>query len=228
MPINKAVFSILAAAAIAAVAPAHATTTVFDPVNDFIGSYTGPHQADLDVVSLSVDYDPVAAAFHLSSTMAGMIDPSLPGFYAIGVNTGTGINNFAAIGVPGVVFNKVIAVQKAGTAAISGVALPTGSVTISGKKLSVIVPLSMLPSTGFRPTQYGFNIWPRSGTTGGNAVISDFAPDNATASVPEPSAWLLMIAGLGAAGFALRRHRAKQALAHARIGPRTAFRRLAP
>lgn len=182
-------------------------TTVTDPTNDFIASYTGPHEADLDVVSFSVTYDAAAQAFHVSSTMAGAIDPSLPGFYAIGVNTGTGAGPFASIGQPNVLFNKVVSVQKAGTAAISGVAVPGGA-TISGDTLSLIVPLSMLPTTGFTPDHYGWNIWPRSGTVGGNAVISDFAPENSTiASVPEPASWAMMLGGFGLAGTVLRRRR---------------------
>jgi hypothetical protein len=199
-------FSIIAAAAGLFMASGALATTVTDPTGDFAATYTGPHQADLDVTSFSVSYDSSASSFLIESTMAGAIDPNLPGFYAIGVNSGTGPNNFAAIGLAGVRFNQVIVVQKAGTAAVSGNSLATGSVTIAGNLLSVLVPLSLLPSTGFDPESYGFNIWPRSGA-GGTAVISDFAPDNATvaAAVPEPASWLMMIVGFGLLGFQMRR-----------------------
>jgi hypothetical protein len=190
---------------------AHAqSSTVSDATGDFIASYTGPHQADLDVTSLSVSYNASTMSFLIQSTMAGDIDPSLPGFYAIGVNTGTGAGPFASIGAPDVKFNQVISVQKNGTATIGGTALAAGSVTIGGDALSVMVPLSLLPTTGFDPAHYGFNIWPRSGTTGGLAVISDFAPDNATlaaAAVPEPAAWSLMLGGFALVGGTLRRRR---------------------
>jgi hypothetical protein len=138
--------------------------------------------------------------------MAGAIDATLPGLYAIGVNTGTGPNSFASIGLAGVRFNQVIVVQKAGTAAVSGNSLPAGSVTIAGNLLSVLVPLSLLPTTGFDPESYGFNIWPRSGAPG-NGAISDFSPDNATvaAAAPEPASWLMMIVGFGLLGFQMRR-----------------------
>jgi hypothetical protein len=182
---------------------AHATT-VSDPTGDFLASYTGPHEADLDVTSFSVTYDPTAQAFTVSSTMAGAIDASLPGFYAIGVNLGTGTSPFGAIGEGNVLFNKVIAVQKSGAATISGAPVPGGA-TINGASFSLVVPLSMLPSTGFTPQNYGWNIWPRSGA-GGNAVISDFAPQNATiAAVPEPASWAMMLGGFGVVGSALRR-----------------------
>lgn len=202
---------LLTVAVLSLATAAHAqSSTVSDPTGDFLPSYTGPDNPDLDVTSLSVSYNASTMSFLIQSTMAGDIDPSLPGFYAIGVNTGTGAGPFAAIGAPDVKFNQVISVQKNGTASIGGTALSAGSVTIGGNALSVMVPLSLLPSTGFDPAHYGFNIWPRSGTTGGLAVISDFAPDNATlaaAAVPEPAAWSLMLGGFALVGGTLRQRR---------------------
>lgn len=203
-------FSIMAAAAGLLLAGGALAASVTDPVGDFAGGYNGPHNADLDVTSFSVSYNSSTSSFLLESTFAGVIDPSLPGFYAIGVNTGTGPNSFASVGLGGVRFNQVISVQKAGTAAVSGNSLPAGSVSIVGDLLSVIVPLSLLPSTGFTPNLYGFNIWPRSGA-GGTEVISDFAPDNATvssSSVPEPATWFMMGLGFGTLGVMLRHRRA--------------------
>ena len=145
--------------------------------------------------------------FLIQSTFEGAIDPSMPGFYVIGANTGSGTGPFGSIGAPDIKFNQVILVQKNGTATIGGVALDAGSVTIGGNALSLIVPLSLLPSTGFSPGRYGFSIWPRSGA-GGAEVISDFAPDNSPlAAVPEPAAWSLMVGGFGLIGGAMRRRR---------------------
>lgn len=195
-------------AAFSLAAAAHAqSSSVTDTTGDFLASYTGPHQADLDVTSMSVSYNPGAMDFLIQSTFAGAIDPSLPGFYVIGADTGTGTGPFGSIGAPDVKFNKVILVQKNGSATIGGVPLDAGSVTVGGNALSLIVPLSMLPSTGFDPGRYGFSIWPRSGA-GGLEVISDFAPNNATlAAVPEPAAWSLMVGGFGLVGGALRHRR---------------------
>jgi hypothetical protein len=107
----------------------------------------------------------------------------------------------------------VIVVQKNGTAAVSGTPLAAGSVTIAGNAFDVRVPLSLLPSTGFTPNHYGFNIWPRSGA-GGLEVISDFAPNNATiAPVPEPAGWAMMIVGFGAIGGAMRRRQPRVSFA---------------
>lgn len=197
---------LIGVAAFSLAAAAHAQShTVTDPAGDFLASYAGPHQADLDVTSLSVSYDPGTMNFLIQSTFAGPIDPSSPGFYVIGVNTGTGTGPFGSIGAPDVKFNQVILAQKNGTATLGANPL---SETIGGDALSLVVPLWMLPSTGFVPGRYGFNIWPRSGTVGGLATISDFAPNNSTAAaVPEPAAWSLMLGGFGLIGGALRRRR---------------------
>lgn len=183
--------------------------TVVDPTGDFLASYTGPHQADLDVTSFSISYNASLQQFLVQSTMAGTIDPTLGGFYAIGVNTGsaTAPGPFAGIGQPNVIFNNVVVVQKSGAATIAGAPVPGGAL-IGGNAFSLIVPLSMLASTGFTPANYAWNIWPRSATIGGTAVISDFAPENATiAAVPEPATWALIVTGFGLVGGTLRSRR---------------------
>lgn len=195
--------------------PAHATD-IPDATNDFLPTYLGPHDADLDVTSFGVLYDPIAAVFRPDATFAGVIDATKAGFYVIGANTGTGPNNFAAIGAGGVRFNQAIVIQKDGTAAISGVALAGNPVTIAGNSLTVLVPLSRLPTTGFQADNYGFNIWPRTAVAGitGNAAISDFAPNNATiAPAPEPATWAMMMLGFGLMGGVLRYRKSQGASA---------------
>ena len=61
---------------------AHATT-VSDPTGDFLGSFLGNHDADLDVTSFGVTYDAATTTFTLNATLAGAINPALPGL-AIG------------------------------------------------------------------------------------------------------------------------------------------------
>lgn len=182
--------------------------TAVDPTGDFLASYLGVHEGDLDVTSFSVKYDAVQSSFLLNATFAGAIDATKAGFYAIGVNTGTGVAHpFGSIGEGNVLFNQVIALQKAGTATVGATSLAAGAVTIAGNSFSAWVPLSLLPSTGFSPDRYGFNLWPRDGTAGLGA-ISDFSPENATlAAVPEVGIWAMMIAGFGLTGRALRQRR---------------------
>jgi hypothetical protein len=192
--------------------PAFAATNN-DPVGDFLPSYTGPHQADLDVKSFSVTYNG-STGFDISATMAGPIDLAAPGFYVVGVNTGGGTfpGTFAAIGQPQVIFNKVFFIRKVGNSTIDANIL---SPTFAGDTWSVFMPLTFLPAAtnGFTPNQFGFNLWPRSGA-GGSEVISDFGPDNANLTavglappVPEPASWAMLVAGFGAIGAMMRSRR---------------------
>jgi hypothetical protein len=207
----RTLFSALALAPLAFAAPlAHAqTSTVSDAVGDFLPTYAGPHAADLDVTSFSVNYDSAAQLFTLGATFAGAINAATGGTYIFGVNTGTGtIHPFAALGQPNVIFNQAISVREDGPGNIGATLLDPSWIAIAGNILTVKVPLALLPSTGFSPEKYGFNLWPRLGT-GNNNQISDFSPENATlaAAVPEPAAWGMLILGFGAGGAMLRQRR---------------------
>lgn len=184
--------------------------TISDPVGDFLPSFVGVASPDLDVTSFSVALDPGATTFTLGAVLAGQVNPVNPGFYVIGVDTGAGaIKPFAAIGEPNVIFDQVIVVQKNGTATLGTNSL---NVSMVGNEFIVNVPTSLLPSTGASLANYGFNIWPRFGSTvTNNSQISDFAPNNALLSVngligavPEPSSWLMMLLGFGLVGAALQ------------------------
>jgi hypothetical protein len=186
--------------------------TVPDPVNDFLPSYVGPDTGEFDVTSFTALFDPSADLFRLSATLAGAIDPETDGYYIIGVNTGAGaIAPFASIGQPNVTFDQVVIVGGEGEAFIGSTDL---AFDIAGNAFTVWVPLSLLPSTGASPLDYGFNLWPRTEieTPGNLEHISDFAPNNAllkATAVPEPATWLTMLLGFGLAGASLRFRRAR-------------------
>jgi hypothetical protein len=193
-------------------------TTVSDPVGDILPSFVGTGSPDLDVTSFSVSLDPSATTFSLGAVLAGDIDPTLAGFYVIGVNTGSGaIKPFAGIGEANVTFNQVIIVRKNGSATLGANSLTT---LLSGNQFIVSVPVSLLLSTGAAPADYGFNIWPREGAVvTGNSQITDFAPNNALLSanglvtaVPEPATWLSMLLGFALIGGAMRFRRPRPAL----------------
>lgn len=199
-----------AVAGAALAAGAASASAVSDATGDFLPSYAFAQTPDLDVTFFSVQFDDPSDTFILNARMAGKIDPSKPGLYVIGANTGTGTARpFAGIGAPNVIFNQALVIQKTGAGTVNVLGTPrTFTATISGDSITALIPLAFLPSTGFAPIRYGFNIWPRAGL-GSNSQISDFAPNNATiTAAPEPAVWGLMIAGFGLAGGALRRRRA--------------------
>lgn len=194
----------------------HALDGITDTQGDFLSTFAGSADSgDLDVLSATVLYDPGSDLFKLSSTMDGAIGATTTGFYVWGVNRGAGTAGFAASGITGVRFDRVILVRPNGTGTVNGVgALPSGAVTISGNTISAIVSGSMLVSTGFNKADYTFNLRPRDGAFTGFAAISDFAPDNAkftatagVVAVPEPGTYAMMIAGLALVGGIARRRR---------------------
>ena len=215
---------VAAAAAGALLATAAHATTVVDPTGDVLptfnpkGAHTTDNFADLDVKSATATYN--ATDVFLTATMDGAIGSTDTGFYVWGVNTGTGTDFFQRqpldpqIG-QGVIFDTFIVLNTNGTGGVNyfsgepSEGLAPGAITISGNTISVVVPRSLLESTGFSIDQYGFNIWPRANGFA-NDDVTDFAPNernfNASAA-PEPAAWAMLIAGFGLIGSTMRRRR---------------------
>ncbi len=187
---------------------------ITDPKGDFLATFGGSSAStDLDVLSASVFYNPSTDLFTLTATMEGNVGSTATGFYVWGVNRGAGTAGFSSLGINGVRFDRVIILRPDGTGTVAGAgALPSGSVTISGKTITGVVSGALLPGTGFvNKLDYTFNLWPRDGAFAGNAAISDFAPNNANftaTAVPEPGT-----AALGALGvtalLAWRRRQSK-------------------
>lgn len=203
----------------AVIAPS-AKADAIDPANDFLGTYQGPQNGDLDVLSTGAVFN--GTSFLFTATLNGPVGSTVGGFYVWGVNRGNGTAGFASLGLNNVLFDQVLIVRPNGTNAAlatgttGGNTLGPGSITFAGNSLSVLVPASFLPNNGFTFGQYTINLWPRAsffpnGTTplAGNAAISDFAPNNANVQVtsaPEPgSLAFAALGGIGLVGGVLRR-----------------------
>jgi hypothetical protein len=204
----------------------------FDPGNP--NSYAGPPNPALDVLSAEVFLDLIAGTLTFTSTMGGplssLVDPGTGanlGTMAWGINHGYGNNNFASIGLPGVIFDAVLSLNPNGTGTYRGTATPAGAITVTGNTITGVLPIAFLappppPANATGPLlpveQWAYNLWPRSNIRSdgtplpfSNAQIADFAPDATTfpATVPEPSTMMLLTSGLlGAATRAVRRRRA--------------------
>jgi hypothetical protein len=219
-PGASTLFKALSAAALLAAAQAsHALVSVTDAAGDFLPTFGGSTSSlDLDVLDATVTFNTVANTFTLSSTQAGNVGSTATGFYVWGVDRGAGTAGFAVNGITGVFFDTVVILRPNGTGSAAGVALPAGSITVSGKVISATFSASLLPSTGYAASKYTWNLWPRDSAAGvGFAQISDFAPNNASftaAVVPEPGSLALILAGVTAIALR-RRHVQPEARSHA-------------
>jgi hypothetical protein len=205
-----------ALAAVAATAPSEAAA-VADPAGDFLSTYTGPQNGDMDVISVNALDQ--GGNVTLSAMLNGAVGTTSTGVYVWGVNRGAG-QQFLLTGTPpvgaGVFFDAVVILFPNQTGRVVDITgggtttnLAAGAVTVSGNGITGVVPLSLLPTTGFaNPADYVYNLWPRSGLTS-NVQIADFAPNASSfaASVPEPGAWAMMIVGFGLLGAMGRRRR---------------------
>lgn len=207
----KKIHLVLAAALLSVSAPLHAAPLA-DPAGDFVPSYTGPQNADLDVLSSELRLED--GVFDFRATLAGAIGTTPGGLYVFGVDRGQGTARFGALAT-GVLFDAVVVINSSGTGFVRDLLaavttnLVATAIDLDGASLSAFVDAALLPSTGFEASDYTYNLWPRSPTPGQS--IADFAPDNSNngvTNVPEPAGWALMIGGLGILGAAARRRRA--------------------
>ena len=208
---------LLAAAFSAAITTPAAAATVVDPAGDFLATYSGPQTGNLDVLSASATIN--GTNLFLSAVLNGPVGAS-GSLYVFGINRGAGTARFAG-GSPSVgasvLFDAVAVLFPDGTGRIAtfpAAGAPTitnlpGAVTVSGNTISGTFALSLLPSTGFDPTNYTYTLWSRQrvnpAADGTNAEIADFAPAVLATAVPEPGSWLMMLLGFGVIGTLLRR-----------------------
>jgi hypothetical protein len=197
---HKTPLKLLAAALCAAGLAGHAQALpVLDPGNDFLYSYTGPKDEDLDVLQADVVIDPQAQTITFSATLKGNIDTRSSKLYAFGVDRGRGAVGRDLVfqgplgGEPkigsGVLFDAVAVLTAGGQALFFDafnpgfVPVPNVPVTINGNQITATMPLALFASQGFKPKEYTFNMWPRSEASLANVVVPDFAPDNSNAPV---------------------------------------------
>jgi len=207
----------LSAVALAAVCTIAHGALITDPVGDFLATYTGPQNADLDIVTAQVFYN--GTNFTFTSTQNGAVGTT-PGIYVWGIDTGTNATPFAAFGEGGVLFDTVVILEPGtpgGSFALNlvpGGAMPIAlpDPTVNGDTLSDIVPGSDLGPHGFLPQNYLVNLWTRDSLSGsgaaGFAQIADFAPNNSDATVtvtPEPATGLLLVSAIALGALRFRR-----------------------
>ena len=190
----------LAATLCAAGFTIHAQALPFiDSGNDFLPTYAGAKDADLDVVQVDVVIDPQAQTITFSGSMKGNIDPRSQKLYVFGVDRGRGsvgrdlVFQGALGGEPkigsGVRWDAAAVLTASGQTLFFDalnpgfVPLPNVAATITGNQITATLPLSLFGSQGSKFKEYTYNLWPRSEASLANTVVSDFAPDNGNAPV---------------------------------------------
>ena len=194
--------------------------SITDAAGDFLPTYTGPQNGDMDVISAFAGYNAGTDTFSFSGTFAGAIGTTAGAFYVWGLDRGVGTERFVG-GTPsvgqGVKFDAAVFLRPDGTARVTTFvgtdATPfevgAGTAKISGNTISGSISGALLGSTGFEKSNYTWNLWPRIGST--NNTISDFAPNGMNvpvAAVPEPATYALMGLGLALVGIIRRRRKA--------------------
>jgi hypothetical protein len=173
---------------------------ITDPVGDFLPTYLGPKNGDLDVVGAEVGFN--GTNFLLHVVMNAPVGTTTGAVYVFGFNRGAGTVGFPTL-APGVRFDGVIVLDNNDTSPTAGV-----TVTHSANEIFASVPASLpaMASTGFAQANYTWDVWPRNPVFGGLASITDFAPDNSNASVtPVPAPPAFLLGAVGAMGLLGRR-----------------------
>jgi hypothetical protein len=186
--------------------------------DQFLSSFTGPHNGDLDILSANVTLN--GSDFDFTATLDGTVGTTTGAVYVFGLDRGDGSAKFSNIGESGVIFDSVFVIANTGGGTVKDLinktSTPISDVTISGATISGVVPVSDFPTEGFSPNNYTFNLWPEAGPPNpGNTEISDFAPNNSMSPVsvtPEPASMSLFMFGVTvvAAVALIRRRKAAQ------------------
>jgi hypothetical protein len=157
----------------------------------FYQFYTGPKLSELNAVKASAELSP-NGNFTFTGTNVGAIKKG-PAAFVWGVDRSGSLGAAPFMGRPNIKFDAVVVVSVDSSLAVtasvvdltnnSSTELAAGAASIHGRKVTVTVPGSLLPSTGSAPKQYRFNYWPEDPAVTTSSPVASFAPERTTAQV---------------------------------------------
>jgi hypothetical protein len=161
----------------------HNGTVVKTPT--FYEDYVGPQLAQLNVVSATGTLLR-NGSFHFLGETKGVIDPNVRAKYVIGVDRSGHLPAGPFPDRPDIRFDAIVAINivpgQAPTVTVTDLANKTSTTVqdsalqISGRKIGVVIPGNLLPSTGLTPSHFRYDFWPVDGLAGSTNIAS-FAPE---------------------------------------------------
>jgi hypothetical protein len=151
----------------------------------FYEDYAGPQLAQLDVVKATgrLGRD---GSFRFLGVNRGVIDPNVTATYVFGVDRSGRLPTGPFPGRPDIRFDATVVIKlvpgKSPTVTVMDLAnktstlVPGSAFRTASKQVEVVIPGSLLPSTGLAPSQYQYNFWPEDGLPGSTNIAS-FAPE---------------------------------------------------
>jgi hypothetical protein len=152
----------------------------------FYEDYVGPQLAQLNVVKASGQLlrD---GSFRFLGVNQGAIDPNVCATYVFGVDRNGNLPTGPFPDRPNIRFDATVAIKivpgQATTVTVTDLAnkqtttVQDPALQISGRRVEVVIPGSLIPSTGLAPSQFRYDFWPEDGLAGSTNIAS-FAPES--------------------------------------------------
>ncbi len=160
----------------------HNGTVIEKP--QFYEDYVGPRLSQLEAVQATGKLLR-NGSFKFVGVNRGAINPNVRATYVFGVDRNGNLPTGPFPGRPNIRFDATVVIKvvpgQATNVTVTDLSTKQSTLVqnpaleISGKKVAVTIPGSLLPSTGLAPSQFRYNFWPEDGLAGSTNIAS-FAP----------------------------------------------------
>jgi hypothetical protein len=152
----------------------------------FYEDYVGPRLAQLNAVSATGELLR-NGNFQFLAVNQGAIHSNVHATYVFGVDRSGNLPTGPFPGRPNIRFDATVVIKlvpgQSPTVTVTDLAKKTTTTAqdpalqISGRRIAVEIPGSLLPSTGVAPSQFRYDYWPEDGLAGSTNIAS-FAPES--------------------------------------------------